>query len=196
MRLSPLVTFADGGLERIREQSFPIYVLAAEFPWMLPRTVSVALGIGLYSLERSVRRAPHPMLPRIVVGFTPVVVDARECETAEELASLILASSATPPFTPIGDFRGLKLLDGGMVDNAPASIAERHPEVARSIVVLARQYHPSVLGVQGGRLYVAPTTTPPIGRWDYTKPHLLDETVAMGEREADLHRAALDAYLR
>lgn len=190
------MTFADGGLERIREQSFPIYVLAAEFPWMLPRTVSVALGIGLYSLERSVRRAPHPMLPRIVVGFTPVVVDARECETAEELASLILASSATPPFTPIGDFRGLKLLDGGMVDNAPASIAERHPEVARSIVVLARQYHPSVLGVQGGRLYVAPTTTPPIGRWDYTKPHLLDETVAMGEREADLHRAALDAYLR
>lgn len=190
-----MVTFADGGLERIRAQPFPIYVLAAEFPWLLPRMVSVALGIGLYSLERSVRRAPHPILPRTVLGFMPVVVDARQCETVEELTSLILASSSTPPFTPIGNFRGHKLLDGGMVDNAPAFIAERHAEVKRSVVVLSRVYHPSVLGVQGGRLYLAPTRQPPIGRWDYTRPHLLDETVALGEREAAMHQPQLDAYL-
>lgn len=190
-----LVTFADGGLERIRAQPFPIYVVSSAFPGMLPRAVSVALGLGLYSLERSVRRAPHPMLPRMVLGFAPVVFDARECETVEELTSLILASSATPPFTPIGVFRGRRLLDGGMVDNAPAFVAERHADVKRSVVILARQYHPSVLGLQGSRLYVAPTVQPPIGRWDYTQPHMLDDTVAMGEREAQIHRPALDAYL-
>jgi len=189
-----LATFADGGLERIREQPFPIYVLAAAFPWLLPRTLSAALGIGLYSAERSVRRAPHPKSPQ-VIGFTPVAVDARACESVEELANLILASSATPPFTPIGNFRGLRLLDGGMIDNAPAFLAERHPEVKRSIVFLSRPYHPSVLGVQKHRLYLAPTHPTPINRWDYTRPHLLDETVAMGEREASIHQPLLDAYL-
>ena len=189
-----LVTFADGGLERIRQQPFPIYILAAGFPWLLPRSVSIALGIGLYSAERSVRRAPHPRSPQII-GFTPVAVDARDCESVEELANLILASSATPPFTPIGNFRGLRLLDGGMIDNAPAFLAERHDEAKHSIVFLSRPYHPSVLGVQRHRLYLAPTQPTPINRWDYTQPHLLDETVAMGEREADIHQPLLDAYL-
>lgn len=189
-----IVTFADGGLERIRRQPFPIYVLAAEFPWLLPRTLSVALGIGMYSAERSIRRAPHPRSPQWL-GFTPVVVDARVCESPEELANLILASSATPPFTPIGRFRGMRLLDGGMIDNAPAFLAERHAETRRSVVFLSRPYPPSVLGIQQHRLYVAPTRPTPINRWDYTQPHLLDETVAMGEREALLHRPLLDAYL-
>ena len=189
-----LVTFADGGLERIRRQPFPIYVLASAFPWLLPRSMSIALGIGLYSAERSVRKAPHPRSPRLI-GFTPVAIDARSCESAEELANLILASSATPPFTPIGNFRGLRLLDGGMIDNAPAFLAERHTEARRSIVFLSRPYHPSVLGIQKHRLYVAPTRPTPINRWDYTQPHLLDETVAMGERAADIHRPLLDSYL-
>jgi predicted acylesterase/phospholipase RssA len=189
------VTFADGGLERIRRQPIPIYVLAAAFPRLLPRALSIALGIGMYSAERSIRRAPHPISPRLL-GFTPVAFDARECESVEELASLILASSATPPFTPIGRFRGRRLLDGGMIDNAPAFVVEeRHPEAGRSIVLLSRPYHPSVLGIQNQRLYLAPTQPTPIDRWDYTRPHLLDETVAMGEREAAIHQPLLEQFL-
>ena len=190
-----LVTFADGGLERIRAQPFPVYVLAAAFPAVLPRGLSVAMGIGLYSLERSLRRAPHPVSPRSI-GFTPVAVDARDCETPQELTDLILASSATPPFTPVGSFRGRRLLDGGMIDNAPAFVAEdRHPAIPRNVVLMSRPYHPSVMGIQGKRLYIAPTRPTPIGRWDYTRPHLLDDTVAMGEREADVHAPLLDRFL-
>jgi predicted acylesterase/phospholipase RssA len=189
-----LCTFADGGLERIREQPFPILVLAAEFPAFLPSSLAVALGIGLYSAERSFRRAPHPVSPR-VLGFRALAVDARSCETPEELTALILASSATPPFTPLGSFRGRRLLDGGMVDNAPAFVAEENASVRHSIVLLSRPYHPSVVGIQGRRLYLAPTHPTPIGRWDYTRPHLLDETIAMGRREAALHQPLLDRYL-
>lgn len=189
------VTFADGGLEAIRRQPFPIYVLAAAFPRLLPRSLSILLGIGMYSAERSIRRAPHPRSPRMI-GFRPVAFDARQCESVEELANLILASSATPPFTPIGSFRGRQLLDGGMIDNAPAFVVEeRHPEAVRSIVFLSRPYHPSVIGIQKRRLYLAPTQPTPINRWDYTQPHLLDETVAMGEREAAIHQPLLDTYL-
>jgi predicted acylesterase/phospholipase RssA len=187
------VTFADGGLERIRAQPFPIFVLAAAFPALMPRAVSVALGMMLYSAERALRRAPHPWSPRLL-GFRPVAIDARTCESVDELADLIMASSATPPFTPVGQARGEMLLDGGMIDNAPAFVAEE-VQVAHSIVFLSRPYHPSVLGVQGERLYIAPTEQTPISRWDYTRPHLLDATVEMGEREAAAHRPLLDAYL-
>ncbi|HYC49521.1 MAG TPA: patatin-like phospholipase family protein [Gemmatimonadaceae bacterium] len=188
-------TFAGGGFERIRSQPFPIYVLASRFPWLLPRTLSVALGISVYSLERAMRRAPHPISPRLL-GFRAVAIDARSCESVDELVHLILASSATPPFTPIGTFRGQRLLDGGMVDNAPAfMVEERHPELPHSIVFMSRPYHPAVMGIQGRRLYLAPTIPTPIGRWDYTRPHLLDATIAMGEREAEIHRPLVDAYL-
>jgi hypothetical protein len=51
------------------------------------------------------------------------------------------------------------------------------------------------MGIQKRRLYLAPTQPTPIGRWDYTRPHLLDETVAMGEREAAIHQLLLDEYL-
>ena len=83
-----------------------------------------------------------------------------------------------------------------MIDNAPAFVVEeRHPEVKRSIILLSRPYHPSVLGIQADRLYLAPTQPTPINRWDYTRPHLLDETVAMGEREAAVHQPLLDRFL-
>ena len=189
------VTFADGGLDRIRAQPFPIYVLASQFPWLLPRTLSVALGISVYTLERALRRAPHPVSPRLL-GFRALAVDARACETVEELVHLILASSATPPFTPIGMFRGQRLLDGGMIDNAPAfMVEERHPDLRHSIEFMSRPYHSTVIGLQGRRLYIAPTVPTPIGRWDYTQPHLLDETIAMGEREAEVHRPLMQSYL-
>lgn len=190
-----LVAFGGDAMARIRAQPFPIYVLASSVPLLLPRAFAVALGLGAYSLERSLRRAPHPVAPRYL-GFRPVAVDARQCETAEELTALILASSATPPFTPVGNFRGQALLDGGMVDNAPAFLVEaRHPEAPRSIVFMSRPYHPSVMGIQGHRLYVAPSVPTPIGRWDYTRPHLLDDTVAMGEREAAIHAPLLERFL-
>jgi predicted acylesterase/phospholipase RssA len=190
-----LHTLADGGLERVRAAPFPVLVLAARVPRLLPGGAAVLLGIGLYQLEKAMRKSMvHPALGR-AAGFTPAVFDARECETAEELTALVLASSATPPFTPVGRFRGTRLLDGGMVDNVPAFVAEEVAGVERNLVLLTRVYPHPLVGAQGRRLYVAPTVPPPVGRWDYTRPELLAETIALGEREAELHRPALSAFL-
>jgi len=190
-----LHTFAGGGFERIRSAPFPVYVVAAAFPRFLPTTLAVALGIGIYSTERSLRRSPHPTLSRLLVRFTPVVVDARTCKSGEELAELILASSATPPFTPVGRFRGQRLLDGGMIDNVPAFVADELPDVRRNLVLMTRPYDPRVIGRQGNRLYVAPTRPTPISRWDYTSPERLAETIEMGEREAEVHEEGLETFL-
>jgi predicted acylesterase/phospholipase RssA len=189
-----LTTFDGGGFERIREQPFPIYVLASAFPAWLPAGLATAVGIAAYQAEKAVRpQVLHPSFGR-ALGFTPFVTDARDCRDAEELADLVMASSATPPFTPVGRFRGRPLLDGGMIDNVPAFVAEAAPGVRRTLVLLTRPYDPASLGVHGARLYVAPTRPVPISRWDYTQPHLLEDTVDMGEREADVHWEELERF--
>ena len=60
---------------------------------------------------------------------------------------------------------------------------------------MTRPYPAEALGEQGKRLYVAPTVTPPVDAWDYTQPEKVDETIALGEREAQLHAEALAKLL-
>ena len=194
-RATLLHALEAGGFERVRSQPYPLLVIASGFPRFAPAPLAVTAGIAAYQLEKAVRRRMvHPALGR-ALGFRPVVEDARACETPEELADLIIASSATPPFTPVGRFRGRRLLDGGLVDNVPAFAADAVPGVRRNLVLLTRQYPAEVTGWRGSRLYLAPSEPVPISRWDYTRPELLEETVALGERDAERYAPLLDELL-
>lgn len=185
----------DGGLERLQKVPFPVLVLTAGFPSRLPAPLALGLGFGVYSLERKFRPLGlHPKATRRV-GFQASAHDARGCKTPEELADLILASSATPPFTPVGLFRGERFLDGGLVDNAPAFLADDVPGIQKNIVLLTRPYPQEVTGEKGNRLYVAPIEPVPVERWDYTRPDLVDATVEMGERDAERFGSRVDQFL-
>jgi predicted acylesterase/phospholipase RssA len=190
-----LFALAEGGLERLRAQPFPIYALVAVPPVGLPVPLAVPIGLGLYSLERWLRPGRlHPGLGRRI-GFEPVAKDLRTLETPEAVADLVLASSATPPFTPVGQVDGRPVLDGGLVDNAPAFLAERVGEWRGHLVVLNRPYPASVMGRRGGRWYLCPSVPTPADRWDYTRPERITETMLLGERDADRRRAAFEAWL-
>lgn len=83
---------------------------------------------------------------------------------AEALADLVLASSCTPPFTPILHQAGRPALDGGVADNVSAGAV---PE-AHTLVRLTRRYrslprHPS-------RTNVRPSVPIPVSSWEYTDP--------------------------
>jgi hypothetical protein len=136
----------------------------------------------------------HPSLGQRV-GFRATVFDARDCETPEELTNLIIASSATPPFTSVGSFDGQRLLDGGIIDNVPAYLADEVPWVKRNLVLLTRPYPSHVTGRQGSRLYIAPATALPVSRWDYTRPDLIDATIDAGERDAESYASLLADFL-
>jgi hypothetical protein len=190
-----LHAFSDGGFERVRAQPFPILVLTTGFPKLMPAFAAVLLGLCAYNIEKKFRKEMvHPSLGRRV-GFKALAFDARRCETAEELADLIISSSATPPFTSLGSFRGNRLLDGGIVDNAPAFLADEAPEVKRNLVLLTRPYPPHIIGRQTSRLYIAPPTVLPVHRWDYTRPELIDATIEAGERDAELYAPLLSDFL-
>jgi len=186
---------ADGGFDRIRSLPFPLLVLAAAFPPFLPPPLATAIGMTSYSIERQLNGGKlHPRSGR-VLGFRPVAVDARSCASPDELVDLIIASSATPPFTSLGRFRGQRLVDGGMVDNAPAFVAESVVAVERTLVLLTRPYPSGSIGWQGRRLYVAPGAPLPINRWDYTSAERIEATLAMGRREGERQRPDFEGFL-
>jgi predicted acylesterase/phospholipase RssA len=186
---------SEGGLARLQATPFPVFVLCSIPPQRLPTGVSTWLGLGAYALEK--RLAPRLLHPRagLRLGFREFVFDARECQTPEELADLVLASSSTPPFTPVGNFRGARLLDGGLVDNVPASLVERVPGVRRNLVLLTRPYPPGVSGARGQRLYLEPSAPIPIQRWDYTESAQVDATLELGRQDAERYAGVVEGWL-
>ena len=187
--------FAEGGFEKIKRQPFPIWILCAKVPRGLRNALGFFLGLMAYSVEKRLKPATiHPSFGK-KLGFKSFVMDARQCDSSEELTDLILASSATPPFTPALRMRGCSLLDGGLVDNVPAFVVDRFSPGLSNIVFLTRPYPAPCLGIKGKRLYLAPTKPVPVQRWDYTQPHLVAETINMGEREGVTHRPLLERFL-
>ncbi|MEM9073561.1 MAG: patatin-like phospholipase family protein [Myxococcota bacterium] len=194
-RATMLDALQDGGFERIRALPFPVKILCATFPRVARGALGIAAGLGVYQLEKRLKpRMVHPSLPQRI-GFQPRAWDARQCETPEELVELVLSSSSTPPFTTVGRFSDLTLIDGSMVDNAPAFLAEEEPGVSRSLVLLTRPHHPESVGRKGKRLYVAPETPLPITRWDYTEHAPVEETIERGRRDAARVQSELAAFL-
>ncbi len=194
-RSGVLHSLIDGGLERIRAQPFPIYVLCTVAPSYVPMGLAVGLGFLAYAVEKQCNPALLHPSSGVRLGYREFVFDARDCETPEELADLVLASSATPPFTPVGNFRGRALLDGGIIDNAPAYLVERTAAVKRNLVFLSRPYPRGVVGQRGSRLYVAPSERVPVERWDYTESARIDDTLALGARDAERFSLPLARWL-
>lgn len=190
-----LHALGEGGFERLQAQPFPIRVVVAAPPRGLPLALAVPIGLGAYSLERWWRPGRlHPGAGRRL-GFSPVVVDLRTAASPEAAADLVLASSATPPFTPVGRVGGRPVLDGGVVDNAPAFAAELDRDWDRHLVLLTRPYPEESVGHRGRRWYVCPSEPVPADRWDYTRPERIAATIALGERDAARRLGELERWL-
>ncbi len=156
--------------------------------WAGPRLATFA-GISAYYMERRISYPVHPRLTR-KMAFKAEVVSVLECKSPEELADLILASSCTPPFTPILSWKGKTALDGGFIDNVPAdfSLDQSSP----MLILLTRRYDPRSIPAIPNRTYVQPSRDITITKWDYTNPAGLDEAyrLGVGDGESFLARMA------
>lgn len=188
-------SIGEAGLARIRAQPYPIRILAAELPSRLSAPLGLAAGLAAYQIEKLAR--PHALHPTVApkLGFRAHLHDARDCETLDELIELVIASSSTPPITKLGAYGGARLLDGSLVDNAPAFALDDVAGVERSLVLLTRPYPAKATGRRGSRLYVAPTETVPADRWDYREVAPIDETIELGRRDAERHRPAIESFV-
>lgn len=189
------VALDDGGFDRVRSAPFPVLVLVAVPPHGLPIPLAVPIGLGAYSLERWLNPGRlHPGIGRRL-GFEPWAIDLRTCDSVEAMIAVVLASSATPPFTPVGSLDGRAVLDGGLVDNAPAFAAETVAGVRRHLVVLTRPYPATSIGHRGRRWYLCPSRPVPADRWDYTRPERVTATIALGSADARARTGDFDRWL-
>ncbi|HYD63363.1 MAG TPA: patatin-like phospholipase family protein [Noviherbaspirillum sp.] len=155
-------------------------------PSWLPPYAALAVGIAAYNVDKHVRKALHPAIARRI-GFQASFFRAQDCSSADELVSLILKSSCTPPFTPLlSTAGGRPILDGGIVDNVPVDgIDNRAGSV---LVLLTRPYKhlPQIFTRARNAqqlLYIQPSQPVPVRSWDYTRPDLVEKTFALGKAD-------------
>ena len=157
-----------------------VRVLLGRIPsWLGPRSGALT-ALAAYNLDKRVRKKVHPVLPQLL-GFRPEVVSVRACATPRALIDLILASSCTPPMTPILEWGGRRALDGGVIDNVPVCALDGDP--GETLVLLTRRY-PTLPEIPG-RTYVQPSQPIGIGAWDYTSAEGLQRAWDLGRRDGE-----------
>ncbi len=162
------------------KQGAGLHVLLAKAHPALPAPVMVALGAALYGAKRWLAPQRWGALAR-TAGFAADYVDIRSCDGPAAMAALILASSCTPPFTPVLRWQGRPVIDGGLLESVPVSRlvdAQSHPLVlmTRAPGVRERFDFPHQLAFPSRHLAVS--------AWDYTSPEGIDEALALGRRDA------------
>ncbi|MFM7348811.1 MAG: patatin-like phospholipase family protein [Erythrobacter sp.] len=150
-------------------------------PWPgLPTPVVVGLSGALYRAKKSMDPARWSRLAQ-AAGFRAQYVDVRTCDRPEVVAQLILASSCTPPFTPVLSWEGRRVMDGGLLESVPIS-----PLAAagrRALVLMTRAPRLGESFVDGHEV-VWPSRPLAVSAWDYTNPQAIDDAVALGRLDA------------
>jgi len=147
--------------------------------WLGTRSAFVVAALA-DACEHVVGPQVHPRLAPWL-GFRADYLTARECRSPEALADLVLASSCTPPFTPLLTHGGEPALDGGIADNVPVDALRGAP--GRTLVLLTRRYRR--LPAHESRIYVQPSIAIPVSSWDYTNPAGLQAGYDLGRRDGE-----------
>jgi predicted acylesterase/phospholipase RssA len=188
-----MVTLAEGGFDTLRAQPFPIRILCSSPPDNRALLLSQLAGFGILAMQQTVQRANPGGSWARALGFRAFALDARSCSSAEELVDLVLASSAVPPILPMGAFRKAPLLDGCIVDNAPASLLANDP-TTRTLVMLTNHSHGGTKLV-GEHLYLCPSSPVPVLPLDYTESAPIDASIELGRRDAQRHMGLFEQWL-
>ncbi len=177
-----LLTLFDTQALAVLRGQVPVYVQVARLPRWLGARSGVVAGILAYQFDKQMRKLLHPRAGRNL-GFEPEVLLAQNCRTPDELADLLLASSCTPPFTPVMRLHGRPVLDGGMVDNVPVDALPPEADDGVTLVLLTRRY-PRALPQTARRVYIQPSRHVPVRGWDYTNPHGIRAAYELGRNDA------------
>jgi predicted acylesterase/phospholipase RssA len=157
----------------------------------LPGYAGVGAGLAVRALQGlSPRKTWAAPLARL--GFSKEFISAKECRTPADLADLVLASSCTPPITPLYSFQGRTALDGGLMESIPLSGLAEHS----GTVLVLRTARSKDLKPRPGLAFVEPSEEPRIASWDYTDPAAIDSLYDLGRRDASdfLHHRAADVH--
>jgi hypothetical protein len=164
----------DAGLEELRRS--PLTFLMTGYPRLLSGALAAAFGFFVYAVEKRVLNPVHPQWTG-KLGYHPVLGSARDCASKEAFIEMVLAASCVPPVLPGGQFRGRRVLDGGLVDNAPVLLSRGRP--GNTLVLLSRQYR-TELPNGDDVTYAQPSQPIAIDKFDYANPTGLQTVFDLG----------------
>ena len=157
-----------------------VRILLARPPAYFDGRSGFVLGGIAYMLDRYDPRGDSRWGYKL--GFDHEVVSIRDLTNRDELVDLIMHSSCTPPLLPIYRRGDRIVLDGGVVDNAPADLV---PESKSTLVLLTRHQSADRIPEVKGRTYVWPSSPIPVEKWDYTSPERIQQTFDLGCRDGE-----------
>jgi predicted acylesterase/phospholipase RssA len=178
------VFLSDKDLRTLSDKK--VEFLMAAYPRFLPAGVGTLLAFSIYGLEKYMTGSLHPTWTQ-KIGFTPLVKGNRDVETVGEYIEIVLASSCVPPVLPGNGYKGQRVLDGGIIDNVPAYLADGRE--GNTLVLLSKRYRHD-LPSPGNRTYVQPSRQIRIDKFDYANPTGLQQTYELGVNDGKVFAAS------
>lgn len=145
--------------------------------------LGVCLGYLSYGLEKGMGDPVHYRYARRL-GFQPVVGRASQCATVKDLVDLVVASSCLPPMVPWCRWDGGRVVDGGILDNAPLELLDTRERPV--LVLLTRRYPARALQGRPGVTYAQPSKPLAISKWEKASPVLVRQSYEQGLRDGEL----------
>ncbi len=182
-RNTVLNTLDEDAVKKIRSGP-EVRVMFAHPPSYLGARSGVVAGLLGYTLEKHIKHPVHPVAGTRL-GYSATIVKLNECSTGEEMTNMIMYSSCTPPFLPVLKYKGNVALDGGVIDNVPVRAVNDMNGKGKMLVLLTRLYDKKSIPQISGRLYVQPSSMPPVSKWDYTNPTGLQGSYDLGRADGE-----------
>lgn len=160
-----------------------IRVQLARLPEGMGPRQAMLRGMLAYQAEKRMQAPLHPTAGKRI-GFISDVRRVQDCRGERELVDLIVASSCTPPFTPMELYDGAPCLDGGLIDNVPCDLVDDVP--GTTLVLMTRRYQGMApVFARGDRVYVQPSQPVAASSWDYTSPKRYQKTYELGRLDGE-----------
>ena len=150
--------------------------LVTRIPGLWPAGFAAMVAFAVYGLDKRITGSLHPSWTQ-KLGFEPRVWSNQDAHDLEDFIAMMMASSSVPPVLPSPPYRGDRVLDGGIIDNVPAHLADSRP--GKTLVLLSKRYrHPLPEG--GVRTYVQPSQAITLDKFNYADPVALQAVYDLG----------------
>ncbi|MFT5433294.1 MAG: putative acylesterase/phospholipase RssA [Myxococcota bacterium] len=175
------------------QSASPVRILHAYVEAGKPVVRTVFGALMAYRSRRKVEgvhgpRAPHP-------GIGEEVVTVQDARTPDAVVDQVLSSSASPPVTSTPKREGRTYFDGSLVDNVPVRALSEGAKAGKVVVMLTRPAPEEKRPNSPTRLYLAPQSSVPVHKWDYTSPDRITETFELGREDGRRYREAFQRFL-
>lgn len=177
--ISSFLDAAD--FEKLKKAQLKIEVVITRPLRFVPLTISTLLALALYSSEKFWLKRFHARLPHHL-GFRAEYLDLAASASLGDAHTLLLASGAAVPITPVHRVHGRAALDGGFYDSTPLPRDRAGDQGTLILLTRHRPKLPQIFSFEQ-RVYLQPAAPVPAINMDCTSSKNVLLTYEQGRRE-------------